>query len=464
MKKTYHIVTRAARESTAVIEQFCQTNGQILLPIVNLIQNASQVVETVIHEIGHQMLEQILVLSAEQVAGARTPGKASGDVRYHGSQPGCVQLADRKVKVKRPRLRHKTEGEVKVPAYERLRHDRGLGQHMLGALLRGVSTREYQEVLPQMAETVGVSRSAISRKAVEASAEQLKQLQERRWENAEILVIYIDGQRFGAHHILSAVGVDIEGRKHILGIESGATENAANVKRLLTHLRDHGLPTDRKYLFVIDGAKALRAAIEEVFGPDQPVQRCRNHKLRNVLDELPKEQHGQAMNLTRAAWKVKTAEEGEKRLEQLARFLERDHDSAARSLREGMKEMFTLQRLKIPETLHKCLATTNIIESPQGGVERRTHNVTRWRDADMVQRWVASAWVLTEKHFRRIDGHADLWALAAIEHEEFIVEGHGPRDRCLFRYRRRLCRLASTRITTSRAEKTRAGIPERTAS
>ena len=414
MKKTYHIVTRAARESAAVIEQFCQTNGQILLPIVNLIQNASQVVETVIHEVGNQMPEQILVLSAEQVAGARTPGKASGDIRHHGSQPGCVQLADRKVKVKRPRLRHKTEGEVKVPAYEALRQDRGLGQHMLGALLRGVSTREYQEVLPQMAETVGVSRSAISRKAVEASAEQLKQLQERRWENVEILVIYIDGQRFGDHHILSAVGVDAEGKKHILGIESGATENAASVKRLLTRLRDQGLPTDRKYLFVIDGAKALRAAIEEVFGGDQPVQRCRNHKLRNVVDELPKEQQGQALNLMRAAWKVKTAEEGEKRLEQLARFLERDHESAARSLREGMKEMFTLQRLKIPEPLHKCLATTNIIESPQGGVERRTHNVTRWRDADMVQRWVASEWVLTEKHFRRIDGHVDLWALAAI--------------------------------------------------
>jgi transposase-like protein len=381
---------------------------------VNLIQNASHVVESVIHELGHQMLEQILALSAEQVAGARTPGKASGDIRFHGSQPGCVQLADRKVKVKRPRLRHKTEGEVEVPAYQMLRQDRGLGQHMLGALLRGVSTREYHEVLPQMAETVGVSRSAISRKAVEASAEQLRQLQERRWENIEILVIYIDGQRFGEHHILSAVGVDAEGKKHILGIESGATENAASVKRLLTHLRDHGLPTDRKYLFVIDGAKALRAAIEEVFGNDQPVQRCRNHKLRNVLDELPKEQHGQPLNLLRAAWRVKTAEEGEKRLEQLARFLERDHESAARSLREGIKEMFTLQRLKIPESLHKCLATTNIIESPQGGVERRTHNVTRWRDAAMVQRWVASAWVLTEKHFRRIDGHVDLWALAAI--------------------------------------------------
>jgi putative transposase len=414
VKKPYHIVTRAGRESATVIEQFCQANGQILLPIVNLIQNASQVVESVIHEIGHQMLEQILMLSAQQVAGARTPGKSRGHLRYHGSQPGCVELADRKMKVKRPRLRHKTEGEVPIPAYEALRQDRGLGQHMLGALLRGVSTREYRDILPQMAETVGVSRSAISRKAVEASAEQLQQLQERRWEEVEILVIYIDGQRFAEHHIISAVGVDAKGKKHILGIEPGATENAASVKRLLTRLRHQGLPTDRKYLFVIDGAKALRAAIEEVFGAEQPVQRCRNHKLRNVLDELPKEQHDQTRNLMRAAWKAKTAPEGEKRLEQLARFLEQNHESAARSLREGMTEMFTLQRLQISECLHKCLATTNIIESPQGGVERRTRNVTRWRDAEMVQRWVASAWLLTEEHFRRIDGHANLWALAAI--------------------------------------------------
>ncbi len=414
MKKPYHIVSRAARESAAVIEQFCQANGQILLPILNLLEDASQVVETVIHEVGHQMLEQILLLSAEQLAGERTPGKASGDVRYHGSQAGCVQLADRKVKVKRPRLRHKTAGEVQIPAYAMLRRDRGLGQHMLGALLRGVSTREYQEVLPKMAATVGVSRSAISRQAVEASSEQLRQLQERRWDEVEILAIYIDGQRFGAHHVISAVGVDTEGKKHILGLEPGATENSASVKRLLTRLRDHGLATDRRYLFVIDGAKALRAGIEEVFGGEQPVQRCRNHKVRNVLDELPKEQQGQALNLMRAAWRVKTAEEGEKRLEQLARFLERDHESAARSLREGMKEMFTLQRLQIPASLHKCLATTNIIESPQSGVQRRTDNVSRWRDADMVERWVASAWLLTEKHFRRIDGHADLWSLAAI--------------------------------------------------
>jgi putative transposase len=128
-------------------------------------------------------------------------------------------------------------------------------------------------------------------------------------------------------------------------------------------LREQGLPTDRKYLFIIDGAKALRTAIEEVFGSDQPVHLCRNHKLENVMKELPKEQQGQTRNLMRAAWKVKTAEEGEKRMEQIARLLEHDQESAARSLREGMQEMFTLQRLQIPISLHKCLATTNIIES-----------------------------------------------------------------------------------------------------
>ncbi len=179
-------------------------------------------------------------------------------------------------------------------------------------------------------------------------------------------------------------------------------------------MRDQGLRTDQRYLFVIDGAKALRAGIEEVFGSDQPVQRCRNHKMRNVLDELPREQQPQVVNLMRAAWKVTDADEGMKRLEGLARFLEHDYESAARSLREGMAEMFTIQKLKLPPSLYKCLGTTNVIESPQSGVQKRTSNVTRWRNGEMVQRWVASAWLLTEKHFRKVIGHRDFWALAVI--------------------------------------------------
>lgn len=412
MKKPYHIVNREEKNAAAAIEQFAKSNGQLLLPLIELITQARIAVDEVIGSIGRKTIETILMLSAQEVAGQRTPGKASGDIRWYGSQEGRVMLADRQLKVKRPRLRHKQEGEVSVPAYQALQHNGATAERMMGALLRGVSTRQYEEVLPEMAATAGVSRSSISRQAIEGSVEQLRQLRERRWDKTDLLAIYIDGQRFGDHHVISAVGVDREGVKHVLGIEIGATENAAAVKKLLIALRDQGLRTDQKYLFVIDGAKALRAGIEEVFGTDQPVQRCRNHKMRNVLDELPREQHAQTLNVMRAAWKLTDAEEGIKRLEGLARFLEHEYESAARSLREGMAEMFTIQKLKLPPSLYKCLGTTNVIESPQSGVQKRTGNVTRWRDADMVERWVASAWLLTEKHFRKVIGHEHLWTLA----------------------------------------------------
>jgi putative transposase len=268
VKKPYHIVSRDAESASASIEEFAKANGQILLPLVELITQARVAVDEVIHAVGRQTIETILTLSAQEVAGPRTPGKASGDIRWHGSQAGRVALADRQIKVKRPRLRHKQEGEVQVPAYQALQENGATAERMLGALLRGVSTRQYEEVLPQMADTVGVARSSISRQAIEGSAEQLRRLQERRWDQTDILVIYIDGQRFGAHHVLSAVGIDREGCKHILGIELGATENAAAVKALLTRLRDdQGLPTGRQYLFVIDGAKALRSALKKSSAP-----------------------------------------------------------------------------------------------------------------------------------------------------------------------------------------------------
>ena len=220
MKKTYHIVQRDAESSSAILEQFSKANGQILLPMVELITQARIAVDELIGEMGRKTVETILQLSAAEVAGLRSPGKPGGDVRWHGSQTGRVKLADRQLQVKKPRLRHKRTGEVKVPAYEALQTNRTTAEHMLGALLRGVSTRQYEEILPKMAATVGVSRSSISRKAMEASAGQLQKLRDRQWTDTEILVIYIDGQRFGSHHVMSAVGIDQNGGKHVLGIRS----------------------------------------------------------------------------------------------------------------------------------------------------------------------------------------------------------------------------------------------------
>jgi putative transposase len=416
VKRSYHVVSCSKRGAARTLAAFCRANGQVLLPLVELVEQARLAVDTVIEQVSQQTLETILDLSAEQLAGARTPGRASGEIRWHGRQTGRVSLADRQIALRRPRLRRKGTGrgaEVAVPAYEALREHPELGKRMFGTLLRGVSTRQYRDVLPQLATTVGVSKSAVSREAIEASSEQLIQLLERRWDDADLLVIYIDGQQHGEHHVISAVGVDSSGQKHVLGIQEGATENAAASKALLVHLREHGVDTEKNYLFVIDGAKALRAAIREVFGAGSAVQRCRTHKVRNVLDELPQEQHAQVRSLMRAAYKLENAADGMARMEKLARWIEREYPSAAASLREGLEETFTLNRLGLPPSLHRCLATTNLIESPQSGVRRRTGNVCRWRDGQMVLRWVAGAYLATEKHFRKIQGYEDLWALAA---------------------------------------------------
>jgi transposase-like protein len=229
----------------------------------------------------------------------------------------------------------------------------------------------------------------------------------------KLLVIYIDGMEFSNHVVIGAVGVDVDGRKHVLAIREGATENATVVKELLEDLVDRGVDPNQKRLFVIDGSKALRAAINAVFGSRHPVQRCRTHKLRNVMDHLPEDQKDQVRSVMKAAWRIHP-KEGMARLEKLAEWLDREYASAAASLREGMEECFTINRLDVPPSLHRCLATTNIIESPHAGVRMRTRRVSRWRDAKMVKRWAASAFLATEKNFRKIMGYRDLWALDAI--------------------------------------------------
>jgi transposase-like protein len=275
-----------------------------------------------------------------------------------------------------------------------------------------VSTRKYQEVLPEVAQRCGVSRSAVSRQVQQASAEALKDLCERRFEEVDLLIIYLDGKAFGGHQVVSAIGVDAEGCKHVLGLTEGATENAQVVKGLLEELVQRGVTPGRKRLFVIDGSKALRTAIDEVYGKQNPVQRCRHHKRKNVLGYLPQELQGQVGAVLSAAWKLEP-KEGMARLRTQIEWLERTHPKAAASLREGLEETFTINHLGLSPRLRKCLGTTNIIESSLSGVEGRTGRVTRWRSGEMALRWGAAAALETERNFRKIIGHEDLWMLKA---------------------------------------------------
>jgi transposase-like protein len=417
VKKPYQAIRQQGKVNEQELATFLTKNGQGLLPMVELIEQSRMACDQLIDVTGRAVLQTVLQLSAAQVAGGpQQQGKRrSADVVFHGRQAGQVMLSDRKIQVQHPRLRRKGRGgkEVEVPAYTAMQTPSALGERMLDTLLRGVSTRNYKDVIPEMAQTIGVSKSSVSRRAVEASEAELEALLGRRFDELKILIIYIDGVVFGEHTMIGAVGVDAEGHKHVLGIREGATENATVVTELLEDIRARGVHLKQKRLFVIDGSKALRAAINAVFGADQPVQRCRAHKLRNVLDHLPEEQKEQVKSLMRAAWKMEW-KAGMKRMRKLAEWLEREYPSAAASLREGLEECFTINRLELPPTLQRCLATTNIIESPHAGVRIRTRRVTHWQNGSMVRRWMASAFLRTEKNFRRIMGHRELWTLEAI--------------------------------------------------
>ena len=411
-RKTKTAIKVVHRNDREQIRRVLAGSGQALLPMLELLEGAKASIDELMHDAAVGLVEQLLVLSAQELAGAKRRGREDGSVLWHGAQQGVVALAERQLQVQRPRLRDKSGHEVHVPAYERLRDDAGMGARVRDILVAGVSTRRYEQVLPEAAGTVGVSKSSVSRHFVAASAAQLATLNERSLAELAVLVIYIDGIVVNGHHIIAAIAVDDAGDKHMLGLALGASENAQVVKDLLRRLIERGLDASASYLFVIDGSPALRSAIDEMFGQRAHVQRCRTHKLRNVLERLPKTEAAQTKAVMMAAYKL-DPKQGMAKMNKQAQWLEREHPDAAASLREGMRETFTVNALGLPPSLTRCLCTTNIIENPNGIVRRTSRRVTRYRDADMALRWTATGFIEAQKSFRKIQGIKDLWILKA---------------------------------------------------
>jgi transposase-like protein len=412
-KKSAHQPTPrfVGKRDTQALAACFADQGQVLLPLLELVQDARAGIDELMNDAARTFVEQLLVCSAREIAGTKHPGKRTLAIRWHGAQRGRITLAERKLTIKRPRLRG-PEGEIAIPAYARLREETHLGHRIRDILVTGVSTRKYAKVLPAMAGTVGVKKSSVSRHFIQASERALEELGERKLNEIELLAIYLDGIVVDQHHILAAVGVDGAGEKHLLGLASGASENAAVAKDLLADLIRRGLDPQAQYLFVIDGSKALRSALDEVFGEKALVQRCRTHKVRNVTERITdKTVKAQTKAVMHAAYKL-PAKEGMKRLAQQAEWLRRDYPDAASSLLEGLDETFTVNRLNLTPSLMRCLSTTNIIENPNGAVRRVTRRVSRYRDAAMALRWTATGFLEAEKSFRRIQGVKDLWVLA----------------------------------------------------
>lgn len=363
-------------------------------------------IDELLGQVCKDFIEQLLYLSAQEVAGAKHPGRHTGPIRWHGSQSGQIGLGKAKLKVRRPRLRS-TQGEIPIPAYEALAADERLAQRMADILTCGVSTRKYQRVVYRCSDQLGLSKSAVSRQFVLESARALASLRQRRLGNLDIVAVFMDGLIVGQHHVLAALGLDATGHKHLLGLAAGSSENARVAKDLLEQLRDQGLDLDIPRLWVIDGSKALSSALGSLCGHAAQVQRCQIHKIRNVTERLPKQLR------EAVAWRMKAAFalqpiHGVVRLKALAQELKTRHEDAAASVLEGLEQMFTVARLGIKGELARSLCNTNIIESPNSVVRRHSQRVTNFQSTDMALRWTATGFLESERGMHRLRGFTQL--------------------------------------------------------
>ena len=372
---------------------------------------------------GLQVMASLMEADVTKVCGPRSKHNPGRSAVRHGRESGTVTLGGRRVGVSRPRVRSVDgSGEVAVPTYELFSGTEVLGKMAMERMLGGLSTRRYGAGLEPVGEQVSesataTSRSAVSRKFVAMTEHALADLLAADLSTLDLVAFMVDGVHFAEHCCIVALGIGIDGTKHPLALVEGSTENATLVTDLIVGLRERGLDVTRPILAVLDGSKALRRAVLDVF--DHPVlARCQLHKIRNVKDKLPQRLRSQAEARMRTAYQARSALDAGSQLEALARELDRTHPGAAASLREGLAETLTVLRLGVPPTLARTLRSTNAIESMIGICREHAKNVKRWRDGQMALRWCAAGMIEAGKQFRRVNGHMHLPVLrAALERE-----------------------------------------------
>src|SRR6266571_2824715 len=382
------------------------------LPMEELMIGARADIETFAAELGLSIIQSVMAAEISQKAGPW----GGQSMHRHGHQLGYVIYGGRKVTLERPRLRSRENKEVPLASYQAFQKDGKMQQAVARQLTRQCSSRDYEGAIDGCLKGYGIKRSSVSRHWKAATAKELESLMERPIPK-DLLVLMMDSKFFGGDCLVAAIGIDLAGRKHVLGIWHGATENSTVVKGLLEDLVSRGLESERKMLIVLDGAKALRKAVRMVLGEQGLVQRCRIHKLRNVLDHLPEEKKAQAAWRLRAAWGQKDAQVAEKELRKTARWLDGFSPMAAASLLEGLEETLTVQRLGIRHTLCRTMSNTNLIENCFSLAAHRTRRVKRWDGARMILRWTAAALLAAEKTFRRIRGCEQLKDLGKVLRE-----------------------------------------------
>jgi putative transposase len=405
MKKPYQIEAQRAIKQLDAMAADGNPAVQMMLPLAEMVGWLRKGVGELIRQAGLQLMDLMMQEEVRELVGERSQRQAERTASRWGNERGYCVVMGQKVPIQRPRVRTTDDKEVRLGSYEMFHRGEPLTETVWEKLMLGLSTRKYDQAIRQFTEAYGLEKSAISEHFIEASRKKLKEMMERRLDKTRLCALLIDATPFAGQQMVAALGIDEYGRKMITGIRQGATENATVVGELLAELVERGFDFTEPRLYILDGAKALSAAVKKHAGESAAIQRCQVHKRRNVLDHLTDEQKPDVAKKLNAAYALEDYAAAKQALNTVHRELMDLNPSAARSLGEGMEETLTVHRLHLPMQLRKTMASTNVIESAFSIVEQVCKNVKRWHGGDQRERWVGSGLMVAEKQFRRITGY-----------------------------------------------------------
>jgi putative transposase len=411
MKKPYQIESQRAVKELEAMAADGNPAVQMVLPMAEMVGWLRQGVGELIRQAGLRLMDLLMQEEVRELVGERCQRQADRKANRWGSERGYCVVMGQKVPVERPRVRTTDDQEVRLGSYELFHRGEPLTETVWEKLMLGLSTRKYGQAVREFTEAYGLEKSAVSEHFIEASRERLQAMMERRLDKTRLCALLIDATPFEGQQMVAALGIAQDGRKMILGLRQGATENATVVGELLGDLVTRGLDFSEPRLYVLDGGKALTSAVKKHAGESAAIQRCQVHKRRNVLDHLTDEQKPAVAKRLHAAYALEDHAAAKQALNALHRELMDLNPSAARSLGEGMEETLTVHRLHVPMQLRKTLASTNVIESAFSIVEQVCKNVKRWHGGDQRERWVGSGLLVAQKQFRKVTGHKQIPAL-----------------------------------------------------
>ncbi len=404
MKKRYQIEQQRAVQQFRRLATEENPNVQMILPLADIVGLLQQGVGHLLRQAGLELMSLVMDEEVRHLAGERHQQHEGRRAHRWGKEDGYCVVDGQKVPIRKTRLRTPDKREQRLGSYELFQRSGPMQAGVWDKMMRGLSTRNYGAVVKDFQDAYGIEKSAVSENFIEASREKVKQLMERPLGELRLCAVLIDGTPFKDRQMIAALGIGCDGTKTVLGIREGATENTAVVGSLLSELVERGLDFGTPRLYILDGGKALHAAVRHHAGEAGLIQRCQVHKKRNVVDHLPDEYKAEVRKKMQNAYAMADYADAKRALDQLHRELMDLNPSAARSLEEGMEETLTVHKLGVPDQLRRTLASTNVIESAFSIVETVCRNVKRWRAGDQIERWVGSGLLVAERQFRKVIG------------------------------------------------------------